>query len=671
MVSSKNIIRRSKAKLTSFLKVAYVDTKTYVQDKLRRPPATVRRFALDPESSGSYADTISPVTSYLPSTNFDIRGSTSGIPRINHTEGSSIADNSTMDGPSPARTTRRFVIRNSSVFGNPQRVNDTGSSPAAATTRRVIVIGPSATTTSSGVSPVISSDLEAPNLTKSSRSLNLARRDAYRMWRMRMVRARNYQRHGTQSDSPAGPAAFPGHRARPSVPLDIEQHCFDSHQRPKYREMGTQTHTTTQEQSTQTTQEVEDQGIQTASAIEDQPTASVPLVQGKAQLIPSDLSSRHLSSGGSSAETPVVWGRPLPRKRGREFIKGYWRLEDPFVEPPPQTVFAPVVEKAPIPQQAPVSQAQVGKAAPAPALPQSVRLANLRSAIAPPAAQVDSSDTPPRRWSDFDSDEFSTPDNKRLVRVASNQWEVQPPKQTSAAPAQSNPGVRSAVPAEAHTDSHENGISSSDPHCSNDQSEKLVNSNNKHLVRIGSEQCDLRPEDSISQHEELLTLPKQPQGQLHKTPTLVTAAHDPLAPFGPVYITPNQILLTGEYKGEWDSQPRNRVDPLDLRLGGIPGLNDAVYAAAEEYDNLYRAHRALMHNNNVSTWKVTVLEGELLRRNRQVQEQEAEIRFLRIRLGQVERERGIVDDDTVVHKRVASEVDDEEDSELYQAAPAI
>ncbi|KAK4945580.1 hypothetical protein LTR10_015199 [Elasticomyces elasticus] len=635
MLYPKNILHNSKAKLTSLLKVART-TKAYVREKLGKLPPNGPRFTINTEQSESYADTASPIGSRVrPPTPYP-GGPVSSVPIGNYTSSSSIADistdNSAMDTPSARPRSRHIVIGNgnASAPGNPQHVEvpdpppeamisqhvaHPGSSSAPAPTRRIIIIGPSRTGTTATVLPAIPLHPATPNLASSPRSMRLARRNANRMWRMRVGHMRynvsfpadyafrpapEYYRHRAHSGVQSSPRIFPRHQPQPSVPVEGEQQFLTTHQRPVYRDMGTQTSPQVEDHSTQTSPKVQDQAIQSS---------------------PRAPSSRHLSAGGSGEETPCgspVWGAPLPRRRAREFIKGFGRLEDPFVNAPAQPVFRPVVQQASPPEPAPVQEA-------APAHP-------------PPKALSSGSDN--RRWSDFDSDEMPSIDNKRLVRVNSNEWQMQHGKETTTTSAQGIADSQAAAAAPAHC------MDTSSRAWSSGSSEELASA-----------------EDEPLQQEDVPTSEQLPEGQdLNADTPAAAPGYDPLAPYGPIYITPGQILLTGEYRGERDSQPQNRVDPFDYYFGGDPRL-DAVYTAAEQYDHLYRENRALQHNNNVSTWKVTVLERELIRHIHKAQEQEAELQVLRSRLEQVER--GSVDEGTVVHNEVESTVEDEEISDLY------
>ncbi|KAI1612019.1 hypothetical protein EDD36DRAFT_419877 [Exophiala viscosa] len=629
-----NLIRRSKASLTKLLKVAQT-TKAYVREKLRLPGASAPRFTVGTDASVNYADTISPMSSPIrPPTPYP-GGPVLRNPIVNYTVGSSIADMSTnvstMDHPVLRRTTRRITIGGSSapagsssspLATTSQHVGGTGSSSAAATTRRVVIIGSSTTATPSALSPLISSSLPLPNPAMSPRSLRLARRDVNRMWRMRMAQARNR-------------ASFPARYAfRPAQEYYLKPaRCNEqAGSQALTHDIGTQTYPT-----------IHDQGTQTSPQVHEETAKSTP----------SALSPRHLPSGGSSADTPCgspVWGAPLPRKRAREFVKGCWRLEDPFVMSPPHwRALGPVMEQPSIPQQAPLTQAVS-----APQEVQVNQITNSRSAVAPPAPRPVSSSHDARRWSDFDSDEMSSTGSKRLVRMASNGWVIQHGEVSAEAPAQGTSSGEPAPPA----DDTRHCMDTSSRAWSEGSSDEHVNTEHQPIVSIDSQQSKLRPQDSVSYQEYVQTPEQHAHGQPLGARTPAAEQYDPLAPYGPVYITPGQVLLTGEYRGEWDSQPQNRRDPFDLHFGGDPRL-DAVYAAAEQYDSLYRENRALMHNNNVSTWKVTVLEGELLRRTRQAQEQEAEILFLRSRLEEFERE------SSVVHNELSSVVESEETSDMY------
>ncbi|EXJ81155.1 hypothetical protein A1O3_07445 [Capronia epimyces CBS 606.96] len=51
-----------------------------------------------------------------------------------------------------------------------------------------------------------------------------------------------------------------------------------------------------------------------------------------------------------------------------------------------------------------------------------------------------------RRWSDFDPEEFPSTENKRLVRIGSQQWELQPPNKTEPKVERANPSQVQAQP---------------------------------------------------------------------------------------------------------------------------------------------------------------------------------------------------------------------------------
>jgi hypothetical protein len=166
------------------------------------------------------------------------------------------------------------------------------------------------------------------------------------------------------------------------------------------------------------------------------------------------------------------------------------------------------------------------------------------------------------------------------------------------------------------------------------------------------------------------------------------------------YLTPHQVLLPGEVRGEWDS-PRHDEAAENHPFAAVQRLRQAADFAAQQLGQLYREREAYRHNNNVNCWKVNQLQEELTRRhhaqqgnapeaeiarlNQQLGEREAENRFLRIRLDQLDRATAQAEEDSVHpgeafsvagtvlhHQRPSQQLEEEEeDSDMYGPAPEV
>ena len=353
-----------------------------------------------------------------------------------------------------------------------------------------------------------------------------------------------------------------------------------------------------------------------------------------------------------------------------------------------------------------------------------IRIGSQEWAVQPPqppqptanAAPAAASESPAAgRWSeDYDAEELAGGNDHHMVRVGELEWGLQ---------------SQDGQPGAANT------VDESPPAARwSDDFDEFSSLDNQQMVRVGDLEWRLQSEDGqpaarlldntpsfVSARDEILRRRSRPHARQIRVPAAapVTPVQAPapasvpaqqidLGPHGLNYLTPHQVLPPGEARGEWDS-PQHNPAVEDHHFAAIQGLNQAVNFAAQQFGQLYREREAYRHNNDVNCWKVNRLQEELTRRhqqpgsapdgdiarlNQQLGEREAENRFLRIRLDQIQREHARLataqaDEDsseppgepsseaagTVVHRQLRPSPQqfedefDEEDSDLYGPAP--
>ncbi|KAL2443829.1 hypothetical protein ABEF95_013469 [Exophiala dermatitidis] len=233
-------------------------------------------------------------------------------------------------------------------------------------------------------------------------------------------------------------------------------------------------------------------------------------------------------------------------------------------------------------------------------------------------------ESPPRRWSDFSSDEFPSAESKHLVRVNSQEWELQPNKGKG---------------------------KENERRWSDFSSDEFPSAESKHLVRVGSRQWELqqgRP---------------QPQQQQALVPAVATATAPAVAPVPalaparqdhehrPEHISTFNIndpegyghpVLPGALAGDWSLPSSIRSEGQHLRhmerglfaaqnaLPAIRGLRYAVDRAATDFQALTLENQALHGQAAEWQFKATrVLEPELLMAWEALRHRDAEIDRLR------------------------------------------
>jgi hypothetical protein len=338
--------------------------------------------------------------------------------------------------------------------------------------------------------------------------------------------------------------------------------------------------------------------------------------------------------------------------------------------------------------------------------------------VAPAAANAASaaSESPSGgRWSDdFDASELAGGNDHQMVRVGELEWGLQ---------------TQDGLPVAANT------FDESPPAARwSDDYDEFSSVDNQQMVRVGDLEWRLQSEDSQAATHLLDETPpfesarfeiwrrrSRPHARHARVPaasptaptgnigpvTPVQAFVPPpaqqidLGPHGLNYLTPHQVLLPGEVRGEWDS-PRHDDAVENHPFAAVQRLRQAADFAAQQLGQLYREREAYRHNNNVNCWKVNQLQEELTRRhhaqrgtapdaeiarlNQQLGECEAENRFLRIRLDQLDRATAQAEEDsvhpgdalsvagTVLHRqpRPSQQCEfEEEDSDMYGPAPEV
>ncbi len=726
MANIKKVLRRSKAKLTSSILKATRTSLNLLRETLGQSSASHSRFLVDASSGRSSNETNeNRPGSHLttPSTDQYARQR-----MLDHLDGSyedgwSTANHSGMTSPirsdiaganSPRPSRRRVVI-----IAGPHAPGLPSPSPDTPAPLVRISASVYAETVKSSSIP---SDLASPNLADSPRSLTGSpRRPSGLMQRQNRGWVRNrvsapslivYAQEPayylpppniieTTNDSEADEAPAPelaneagktpAHHSQPSVSNSVQAQFFAAHP-PETRDAATQTAPRT----------YRDQGTQ----------PSPP------------PSPRYLSSGGSSADT---FGElaPIPRninRRPRKFVRCIGRGIDQNVSPPPQPNVALVVRFPPAQSESvpvePISSSEGELSAGRPII-----LLSPPESEATPSLIRDITDEAPssnRPWDDTDFQQFENDNNQRLVRIGSEQWAVQPPQPTA--------NAANAAPAAA------SAVSESPPAARwSEDYDEFSSVDNHHIIRVGELEWRLQSENDqsadrlldntpsfVSARDEILRRRSRPHARQTRVsaaapvtpvqapaPAPVPGEQIDLGPHGLNYLTPHQVLLPGETRGEWDS-PQHDHATEDHPFAAVQRLNQAVNFAAQQLGQLYREREAYRHNNNVNCWKVNRLQEELTRRhqlqpgsassceiarlNQQLGEREAENRFLRIRLDQIQREQARfasaqADEDssvrpggassefgaTVIHHQPRpsrQQFEDEfEDEDLYGAAP--
>ncbi|EXJ90677.1 hypothetical protein A1O1_03781 [Capronia coronata CBS 617.96] len=279
---------------------------------------------------------------------------------------------------------------------------------------------------------------------------------------------------------------------------------------------------------------------------------------------PDVASAPKLSFSSAGGRSSASWSHRTPSTPGDSFVVGDSSiLPDPFVERP-----APARAAGSPQQDAPV----VASAKPSPA----------------------------GRWSDFDSDEFSSMGSKRLVRATSKQWELR----------------------------HE-----SQRRWSDFESDEFSSSDGKHLVQVGPQQWELQADNRLPEVQQATPSQLQPE-------TIMTELQQPEA-FNINDPEGYQPVQPGALAGNW-SLPSSMTSEQHLRhterglfaaqnaLPAIRGLRYAVDRAATDLQALTLENKALERIAAEYQFKTTqVLEPELLRAWEALRERDAEIARLR------------------------------------------
>ncbi|KAK5280915.1 hypothetical protein LTR40_005682 [Exophiala xenobiotica] len=763
MVNLKKAFRHSKAKLTSSILKATRTSRNLLRGTWGQSSATHSRFLIDASSGRASNETSEPRSgSHLSPPPTDpysrqqmldhLDGSyEDSLSLVNHSgmTNSSRSSIAGTDSPRRTRRRRRVVIR-----AGPHAPALPPSSPDTPAPL------PRAETVESSSIP---SDLASPNLADSPRSLvgsqrrsrGLMQRDL-RRWVRNRVSAPSLivfaqepayylprpntteTTNGTDADKAPTPqfateaGKTPTHHAKPSV-ADSVQAQFFAPPRPEMRDAATQT----------TPPSYRDQGTQMAS-----PPS------------PRYLSSGGSSADTFGELSPMPRN---PNRRPRDFVRCIGRGIDQDVSPPPQPDLAPVVRFPPAQSESvafePVSGSEGGELSAG--LP-SILLSPPESEGTPSLVRdiTDEAPSSDRPWDDTDFDQFENDNDQRLVRIGSQQWAMQPPQPTANAAnaaSVSPSGGRWSDDFDASELAGGNdhqmvrvgelewGLQTQDgqPGAANtfdespaaarwsDDYDEFSSVENQQMVRVGDLEWRLQSEDSQAathlldetppfdsarfeiwrrrsrphaQHARVpATSPTAPTGNI-VTPVQAfvppSAQQIDLGPHGLNYLTPHQVLLPGEVRGEWDS-PRHDEAAENHPFAAVERLSQAADFAAQQLGQLYREREAYRHNNNVNCWKVNQLQEELTRRHhmqqgtapeaeiarltQQLGEREAENRFLRIRLDQLDRATAQAEEDsvhpgealsvagTVLHHRRPSQQREfeEEDSDMYGPAPEV
>ncbi|KAK5459782.1 hypothetical protein LTS15_003911 [Exophiala xenobiotica] len=761
MVNLKKAFRHSKTKLTSSILKATRTSRNLLRGTWGQSSATHSRFLIDASSGRASNETSEPRSgSHLSPPPTDPY---SRQQMLDHLDGSyedtlSLVNHSGTDSPRRTRRRRRVVIR----AGPHAPVLPPSSPDTPAPFSRAETVESSS----------IPSDLASPNLADSPRSLvgfprrsrSLMQRHSRRWVRNRVSAPslivfaqepayylpRPYTIETTDgSNANKAPAPqfateagkTPTHHAKPSVSNSVQAQFF-APPRPEMRDAATQT----------TPPSYRDQGTQ----------MSPP---------PSPPSPRYLSSGGSSADT---FGElsPMPRnprRRPRYFVRCIGRGIDQDLSPPPQPDLAPVVRFPPAQSESvaiePVSLSEGGELSAGTPI---ILLSPPGSEGTPSLVQdiTDEAPSSDRPWDDTDFDQFENDNDQRLVRIASQQWAVQPPQPTAnvaLAAANAASGSPSGGrwsddfdaselaggndPQMVRVGELEWGLQTQDgqPGAANnfdespaaarwsDDYDEFSSVENQQMVRVGDLEWRFESEDGQAATHLLDETPpfesarfeiwrrrSRPHAQHPRVPAAAPTAptgnigpvtpvqafvpppahQNELGPHGLNYLTPHQVLLPGEVRGEWNS-PRHDDAVENHPFAAVQRLSQAANFAAQQLEQLYREREAYRHNNNVNCWKVNQLQEELTRRhhlqqgtapeaemarlNQQLGEREAENRFLRIRLDQLERATAQAEEDSVHpgealsvagtvlhHQRPSQQLEEEEeDSDMYGPAPEV
>ncbi|KAG9781140.1 hypothetical protein KCU88_g3502, partial [Aureobasidium melanogenum] len=270
-------------------------------------------------------------------------------------------------------------------------------------------------------------------------------------------------------------------------------------------------------------------------------------------------------------------------------------------------------------------------------------------------------ESPPRRWSDFSSDEFPSAESKHLVRVNSEEWELQPNKGKGKEPerrwsdfdSDEFPSTRSKHLVRVNTQEWElqpnnDKGKENERRWSDFSSDEFPSVESKHLVRVGSQQWELqqgRPQP-------------QPQGPAvaaapTTAPVLATAPVPAPQNFEhrPEHISTFNIndpegyghpVAPGALAGDWSLPSSIRSEGQHLRhmerglfaaqnaLPAIRGLRYAVDRAATDFQALTLENQALHGQAAEWQFKATrVLEPELLMAWEALRHRDAEIARLR------------------------------------------
>ncbi|EHY59149.1 hypothetical protein ABEF92_005215 [Exophiala dermatitidis] len=260
-------------------------------------------------------------------------------------------------------------------------------------------------------------------------------------------------------------------------------------------------------------------------------------------------------------------------------------------------------------------------------------------------------ESPPRRWSDFSSDEFPSAESKHLVRVNSEEWELQPNKGKGKEPerrwsdfdSDEFPSTRSKHLVRVNTQEWElqpnnDKGKENERRWSDFDSDEFPSAESKHLVRVGSQQWEL-------QHGRPRPQPQGPAAAAAPAPAPLNHEHRP------EHISTINIndpegyghpVVPGALAGDWSLPSSIQSEGQHLRhmerglfaaqnaLPAIRGLRYAVDRAATDFQALALENQALHGQAAEWQFKATrVLEPELLMAWEALRHRDAEIDRLR------------------------------------------